>query len=242
MRRLAVALLILAACARPDSEATLTVFAASSLTAAFQDIAAEFEEAHADVKVVLNLAGSQTLATQILEGAAADVFASADTYQMDRAVTAKEPISGPVTFATNQLVIAVERGNPVGIETLADLEDGNPTVVLGAEDVPVGRYTSRLLAGAGVEVEAASHETSVGLVLAKVALGEADAGIVYRSDLVGADAVEGVPIPDEVNVTARYPIAAWERDTGRPGLAADFVEFVLSEEGRTALRRAGLGP
>lgn len=243
MKALAAVVLaaVLAACETSSSEEKLSVFAASSLTVAFQEIATRFETSHPEVEVVLSLAGSQTLATQIVNGAGADVFASADDEQMTRVSSAVPPDVGPVDFATNQLTIVVAEGNPHGVEGLGDLEQDDLVVVMGAEEVPVGRYARRMLASAGLEVTAASLEPNVGLVLTKVRLGEADAGVVYRSDLKRAgDGLEGVPIPSDLNVTAAYPIAGWEREGGK-GRAREFIEYVTSVEGEDALAQAGFG-
>lgn len=236
MRRLAVVLMLSAlACSPSQDGETLTVFAASSLSLAFEGIADDFEEAHPDVDVVVSLAGSQTLATQIVNGAQPDVFASADQEQMRRAAAAYPPDVGPLRFAANRLVIAVAAGNPRDVRSVADLAREDLQVVLGAEEVPIGQYSRRVLRTAGVEVEASSHEPDVGLVLTKVRLGEADAGLVYRSDLSRAEGeVEGVSLPQRVNVSATYPIAAWGDGTAR-----DFVEFVTSAEGREELAAAG---
>lgn len=228
-------MLVAAACSSTGERETLTVFAASSLDVAFEDLGDRFEDLHPGVDVVLSLAGSQTLATQIESGAEPDVFASADEVQMERALAATPADIGPVTFATNRLVIAVTEGNPHGITTVEDLARNDLVVALGAEEVPVGRYSREVLEAAGVEPEVASREVDVGFVLTKVGLGEADAGLVYQSDLVRSDgAVEGVEIPSSINVTAAYPIAGWGA-----GMSAEFVEFVMSEEGREALRTAG---
>lgn len=236
MRRLAVVLMLSAlACSPSQDGETLTVFAASSLSLAFEGIAADFEKAHPDVDVVVSLAGSQTLATQVVNGAQPDVFASADQEQMRRAAAAYPPDVGPLRFAANRLVIAVAAGNPRDVRSVADLAREDLQVVLGAEEVPIGQYGRRVLRTAGVEVGASSHEPDVGLVLTKVRLGEADAGLVYRSDLSRAEGeVEGVSLPQRVNVTATYPIAAWGDGTAR-----DFVEFVTSAEGREELAAAG---
>lgn len=231
----ALMLVIVPACSPAEDQDTLTVFAASSLALAFEDLEERFENQHPGVEVVLSLAGSQTLATQIVSGAEPDVFASADEVQMERAVAAAPPRIGPFTFATNRLAIAVAEGNPHGIETVDDLARPDLVLVLGAEEVPVGRYSRAVLEAAGVEPRVASHEANVGFVLTKVGLGEADAGLVYESDLVRSDgAVERVEIPASINVTAAYPIAGWGE-----GMAHEFVEFVMSEEGREALRAAG---
>jgi molybdate transport system substrate-binding protein len=238
-----VAVAMLACSAPADDGETLTVFAASSLAVAFEDIAARFESSRSDVEVAVSLAGSQTLATQIVNGAQPDVFASADAQQMNRAVEAAPADMGPQVFATNRLVIVVAEGNPKGIESVADLARDDLVVALGAEEVPVGRYTRRVLAAAGVEVRASSYEPNVGLVLTKVSLGEVDAGVVYQSDLSRADeGIEAVVIPADINVTARYPIAGWDHGRTRALLVEDFIEFVASRPGQDELLQAGFQP
>jgi len=233
----AVAALFVVACeASGGGERTLTAFAASSLTEVFATVELEFEADHPDVDVVVNLAGSSTLATQLLAGAEADVFASADTIQMDRVTEELVPIVGPQVMATNSLVLVVEEGNPAQIGGVEDLARDDLVVVLGAPEVPVGRYASELLEEAGVEAVEASYEANVRTVLSKVELGEADAGIVYRSDVGSAD-VDAIEIARQLNVTATYPIAAF--DAGEPDLAASFVDFVMSAEGESILAEAG---
>ena len=220
----------------PSSQ--VTVFAAASLSDAFEAIGAEFEEAHPGVEVILNFAGSQTLGTQILEGANADVFASADSVQMERVLSGLSLTVRPVVFAQNRLSIVVAGGNPHRIGGLMDLERTGLKVVLGAPEVPVGRYAAAVLAGAGVSVSVASLEADVRSVLAKVALGEADVGIVYRSDVANSSGdVEEVEIPPEVNIVAEYPIVAINQDSD---IARAFVEFVLSESAAAHLSEAGL--
>ena len=220
----------------PSSQ--VTVFAAASLSDAFETIGAEFEAAHPGVDVILNFAGSQTLATQILEGASADVFASADSVQMERVLSGSSLTARPSVFARNRMSIVVAGGNPHRISGLMDLERSGLKVVLGAPEVPVGRYAAAVLARAGVSVSAASLEADVRSVLAKVALGEADVGIVYRSDVAtsGGD-VEAVAIPPEVNIVAEYPIVAINQDSD---IAQEFVEFVLSKRAAAHLAEAGL--
>lgn len=225
------------ACSSPTGEAgEITVFAASSLSTAFEQIAVRFEKEHPGRDVVLSFAGSQTLATQVVNGAPVDVFASADQVQMERALAAVPADVGPRQFATNRLTIVVAEGNPKHVRTVSDLARPDVVVVLGAAEVPVGRYTRRMLEAAGVEMTASSYEPNVGLVLSKVALGEADAGVVYQSDLQRTDRVEGVAVPDEVNVVAHYPIAGWGDG------AEEFVDFVLSSEGTSVLTEAGFRP
>lgn len=219
----------------------VVVQAAASLTDAFDEVVAAFTEANPEAGVIVNYAGSQSLATQILEGAPADVFASANAAQMQ--VVADEGLLAgePRVFATNALAIAVEAGNPFGITGLADLADPSLVLVLADPEVPAGDFAAQALEAAGVAVTPSSLEVDVRSVLSKVELGEADAGIVYTTDLVTAgDAVQGVAIPEEENVLASYPIAALA-DAPNPGGAAAFVDFVLSPAGQAILREHGFG-
>ena len=218
----------------------LTVFAGASLTDAFEAIGAAFEIEHPNVSVTFSFAGSQALATQIVEGAPADVLASANQSQMDRVDDAGLLSGGPQTFAENRLTIAVERGNPTLVEGLQDLGTEDLKVVLAAEEVPAGEYARAALDAAGVPVDPVSLETDVRAVLTKVTLGEADAGIVYESDLATArHEVDGVEIPDDQNVTATYPIAVLS-DAPNPGAAAAFVAYVMSDAGQQRLEEFGL--
>ncbi|MGH8885791.1 MAG: molybdate ABC transporter substrate-binding protein [Egibacteraceae bacterium] len=217
----------------------LTVFAAASLTDAFDDVAAAFKQSHPGVKVACSFAGSQVLAGQIVQGAPADVFASASRAQMDVVVKAGRAAGAPRTFAANVLEIAVEPGNPKGVRGLADLARPDLKVVLAAPEVPAGQYAAEALRKAGVKVKPVSLDDDVRSVSSKVQLGEADAAIMYHSDVVSAgDRVEGVRIPAGQNVPARYPIVALA-DAPNPGAAAAFIDFVLSEEGQAILRRHG---
>lgn len=239
---LAVAVVvILAGCAAgpTDSASTVTVFAAASLTDAFEELAAAFEQARPGSDVVLNLAGTQTLAAQLSEGAPADVFAAADSRHM-AAVEERGLIEGqPRTFAGNRLAIAVEPGNPLGISGLSDLADPDLVVVLPEAEVPAGAYARDALSRAGIEVTPASLEPDVRAAQAKVSLGEADAAIVYTSDVAAADGrVTGVAIPDDVNVDATYPIAVVAGAPNREA-AASFWAFVLGDEGREILADHG---
>ncbi|NLE21823.1 MAG: molybdate ABC transporter substrate-binding protein [Actinobacteria bacterium] len=217
----------------------LTVFAAASLTDAFTQIGADFTAAHPGVKVAFNFAGSNDLGTQIGQGAPADVLATADTGTMDGA---GDLVDGPRPFAANKLVIAVAPGNPLGITGLEDLSRDGIKVVLAAPEVPAGKYAGDVLSKAGVEVEPVSLEVSVKGVVTKVALGEADAGIVYTTDVAAASGdVKGVPIPDEQNVVAVYPLAAVTASS-HADAAADFVDYVLSAEGQRVLEDHGFLP
>jgi molybdate transport system substrate-binding protein len=219
----------------------LVVQAAASLTDAFGEIGEAFVDANADVDVVFNFAGSQALATQIVDGAPADVFASASPTQMD-AVAEQGLLAGaPAVFATNGLAIAVEAGNPFDIASLADLDDPDLVLVLAAPDVPAGAVAAQALDAAAVEVAPASLEVDVRAVLAKVQLGEADAGIVYTSDIATAgDAVEGVVLPPEEDLLVEYPIAALH-ESEAPELAEAFIAFVLSDEAQAILLAHAFG-
>ena len=212
---------------------TLEVYAAASLQRSFDEIAAAFEAVHPGVTVSTVYDGSSTLATQIGEGAPADVFASADEKNMAK-VEASAP--DPQLFAANTLVIAVPAGNPGAVASLADL--ARVTTVLCAAEVPCGAASATLLSNAGVTVAPASAEQNVTAVLTKVAAGEADAGLVYATDVVGRDDVEAI-VPEGADaVVNRYPIATLT-DAPNPAAASAFVTFVLSDEGQKVLAHAG---
>jgi molybdate transport system substrate-binding protein len=252
-----LAALLLAGCAaaRPDPEIqprALTVFAAASLTDAFTQIGAEFESTHPGVTVVFNFAGSQALRTQLEQGAAADVFASASQAEMEALIAAGLVAPDAAqTFLTNRLLAILPAGNPAGIETLQDLARPGVKLVLAAEEVPAGKYARRVLEnldslyGPGyaqaVLSNAVSLEENVRLVLTKVELGEADAGIVYVSDVVNAPGLSSLPIPDEYNLTATYPIAALAA-APEPDLAAEFLAAVFSPRGQAVLQAWGFTP
>jgi molybdate transport system substrate-binding protein len=212
------------------------VFAAASLTESLEQIGGAFEQAHPGSEIVFNFGSSSTLATQIVEGnGIADVYASADEASMGKVGAAGLVDGDRTTFARNRLQVVVGAGNPLGISGLADLARPGLKVVLAPAQVPVGRYGAEALAKAGVQVRPVSLEADVKAVLTKVVLGEADAGIVYATDVRAAGStVEGVDIPDDHNVVATYPIAA-VRNAGNPALAAAFVDYVLSHEGRRVL-------
>ena len=219
-----------------DRSTTVNVFAAASLTDAFGAVETAFKAVNPDVDVVLNLAASSALATQIVEGAPADVFASADETNMNRIADLIDE-SAPV-FATNRLQIVTEPGNPLGIASLDDLGDPSILFVTSAPEVPIGRYTAEVLTRAGVNLRPVSYEESVKGILTKVRTGEADAGIVYSTDVTAAgSSVTGVDIADEYNVIARYPIARLTISEA----AATFVDFVLSSAGRSILDEFGFG-
>jgi len=246
---LAVAALALAACGGGDddsggssgaaSASEIKVFAAASLTAAFTKLGQDFTAANGGTKVTLNFAGSQALATQIQQGAPADVFASADTTNMDKV---KDLVGTPRNFASNLLQIVVEKGNPKGVKGLEDLDNPDLKVVLAAPDVPVGKYSQQALAKANVTVKPVSQEQDVKAVVSKVSLGEADAGIVYTTDVTaGGDKVEGVDIPEDQNVDATYPIATVKASKAQDQAQA-FMDYVLSDQGQQVLKSYGFGP
>jgi len=243
---LAVAL-VLAACGGDDepsggtsaSPGELRVFAAASLTAAFGKLGEQFTAANGGTKVTFNFAGSQALATQIQLGAPADVFASADTTNMDKV---KDLVGTPQNFASNLLQIVVEKGNPKDVKGLDDLARTDLKVVLAAEEVPAGKYAKQVLDQAGVSVQPVSLEDNVKAVVTKVSLGEADAGIVYVTDVTaGGGKIEGVDIPTEQNVVATYPIATVKASKSQDQAQA-FVDLVRSAEGQGVLESFGFLP
>lgn len=238
--------------AAPPESRTLTVFAAASLTDAFTEIGHSFDATHPGVTTTFNFAGSQALRTQLEQGAIADVFASANTKEMDTLVTDHLiPADSAQIFLTNILLVILPADNPAGIQTLEDLSRPAIKLVLAAEEVPVGKYARQVLDNlnalygtgfeAGVLANVVSYEDNVKQVVAKVQLGEADAGIVYGSDAVAAPELKSIAIPQEYNVIAQYPIAMLS-SAPEPGLAAAFVDYVLSAEGQAILQRWGFTP
>lgn len=223
----------------PDPVAgTITVFAAASLTEVFGELETAFEQQHPNADVVLSFGGSGALATQIIEGAPADVFAAASGAPMTT-VTDAGDASDPTVFTTNTLEIAVPVGNPAGITGLADIANPDLTIVLCDPSVPCGAAAETLLQAAGLTGAPDSLEEDVKAVLTKIELGEADAGLVYVTDVVAAgDRVEGIEVPEAADVINKYPIAVI---TGAPNPegAQAWVDFVLSEEGQAALAAAG---
>jgi molybdate transport system substrate-binding protein len=236
----------------PAQAHTLTVFAAASLTDAFSEIGGAFEAQHPGVKVQFNFAGSNTLRAQIEQGANPDVFASANTKEMDTVTTDGfiQP-EAPRIFLTNKLVIVVPKGNPAKLETPEDLARPGVKVVLAAAEVPAGKYArqalEKLAAAYGANFASqvlsnvVSNETDVRQALAKVQLNEVDAGIVYASDAVAAPELEQIAIPAEYNVVAEYPIALLKK-APQPVLAGQFVDFVLSPSGQSTLKKWGFTP
>jgi molybdate transport system substrate-binding protein len=254
---LLVGALVLAACGAPEADraqsGTLTIFAAASLTEVFTQMGADFEAAHPGTSVVFNFAGSQQLAQQLAQGAPADGFASANPRQMQVAIEAGRVAEGaPQVFASNRLVVVLPADNPGDVATLADLTRPGLKLVLAAEDVPVGAYSRTFLDRAAASGDFASdyreavldnvvsYEQTVKAVLTKVLLGEADAGIVYSSDVTPdvADQVRQIAIPDTLNTSATYPIAMVE-DAAQPDLAQMYIEYVLSPAGQSTLAEYG---
>jgi molybdate transport system substrate-binding protein len=238
--RAAVALVIaigLAACSSSSKSSdsgngnlsgTLKVFMGSSLTKAFTSFAQEFEAAHPGTKVELNPGSSTTLAAQIQEGADADVFASADTKNMQKLQDGGQVTATPVVFAKNQMEIAVEPGNPKKVTKVADLANSKLIVVLCASEAPCGKYADQLLAQDNVKVTPKSREVDAASTLTKVSTGNADAAIVYVTDVKGAGSeVKAVQIPTDQNVVATLPIAAL-KDSKNAALADAWVTFVTS--------------
>lgn len=250
---LGLLLLLLSGCA--PQERTLTVFAAASLTDAFREIGAAFEEAHPGVTVAMSFASSSELATQINEGAPVDVFASANQRQMQVVADDHGIERAAQFFLTNRLVVIAPSGNPAGIDSFDDIAQEGVQLVLAAPEVPVRGFTDQMLEAANADpayggdfqaralANLVSEEANVRQVAAKIVLGEADAGVVYQSDVTPdiADQVLSFAIPDAINPVAEYPIAQL---SGAPQgeLAADFITFVLSAEGQSILARWGFGP
>jgi molybdate transport system substrate-binding protein len=242
-----VALVATASCgsdgaARDDgAPPDVTVFAAASLTEAFTELGDAFTAVTPGAEVTFSFAGSSELVAQLREGAPADVFASADLATMDVLTGADLVDAGPEVFATNVAEIIVEAGNPREIRSVADLADDDLVVVQCAPEVPCGAYAEQVYANAGVTVMPASLEQNVKAVATKVLLGEADAGLVYRTDVLAAgDGADGVAIPDEVNVMAEYPIALLA-DAPDPRGGRAFIDFVLSGAGQQILADHGFG-
>lgn len=229
----------------------LTIFAAASLTAAFNQMKANLEKANPNLKITFNYGGSNTLVTQLTQGANADVFASADNVQMGNAVKDGIISGNPVTFAHNKLVVILPKNNPANVQKLQDLAKSGLKFDTAEKSVPVGNYTLQALdkmskdAAFGsnfntkVQANFVSKETDVKQIVAKVQSGEADAGIVYLTDAAAAKAnLLEIDIPDQYNVIATYPIAAVK---GAPNAAAAqvFMNYVLGSDGQTILKQQG---
>ncbi|TNM36635.1 molybdate ABC transporter substrate-binding protein [Nocardioides albidus] len=223
-----------------DVDATLTVFAASSLTTTFEELERRYEREHPGVDVRLSFGGSSDLVAQIAEGARADVLATADTATMDTLADAGLAHGEPREFATNTMVIAVPPGNPGRITGLPDLAKRDIDLVLCQPEVPCGSAALKVAEAAGLELAPVSEEQSVTDVLAKVESGDADAGLVYVTDVTAAgDSVQGIAFPEAADVVNHYPIVAVE-GSGEQELAKEWIELVLGT-GRSVLQHAGFG-
>ncbi|MEP6473636.1 MAG: molybdate ABC transporter substrate-binding protein [Gemmatimonadota bacterium] len=236
------------------AQKTLTVYAAASLTDAFHDLGKQFEKSHPGTEVLFNFAGSQALVAQLQEGAGADVFASADSIWMQVAVDSGLA-ADPEPFAHNLLVVIVPKNNPGRVDRLQDLGRRGTKLVLAADAVPAGRYSRMVLRNIGaapgfpadyvhrVLANVVSNETSVKGVVAKVQLGEADAGVAYRSDVTPpvARVVKTITIPDNLNVLANYPIAVLKQSR-QADLAREFVALVVSSEGQLVMQQYNFIP
>jgi molybdate transport system substrate-binding protein len=243
-----------AAQASAPAARTLTVFAAASLTQAFGEIGKAFEAANPGVTVTVDFAGSQTLQTQIQQGAPADIFASASGTNMDTLVSGGfVDKAAPQIFLTNKLVVILPENNPTNIQSLFDLSKPGLKVVLGDATVPAGKYARQILDNMSkdptygtdfstkVLANVVSNETDVKQVVAKVQLGEADAGIVYVSDAIAAPTLKTIEIPTALNVVAKYPIAPLLK-SANPDLAGQFITYVLSADGQATLKKWGFTP
>ena len=223
----------------PPRSRSLTVLAAASLTESFTVLEKSFEAANEGVDVKISFGGSAALAQQIINGSEVDVFASADEKNMAK-VTAESLIDGePEIFATNKLMIAVPPDNPAGIASFADLARPGVTVVVCAPQVPCGSAAEKVEQATGVTLAPASEEQDVKAVLTKVQAGEADAGLVYVTDVnSAADKVKGVEFPEADKAINSYPIAV-VKDAPQAALAREFAELVRGEEGKGELTKVG---
>jgi molybdate transport system substrate-binding protein len=237
---LATVALLLTGCApAPELErgivGTVTVFAAASLTDAFTDIAAAFTEENPDVEIVFSFGGSSTLATQIVEGAPADVFAAASPATMSTVVDAGLATADPVAFATNVLEIAVPTGNPGGVTGLSDFANSDLLIAVCAVEVPCGSAADKAFTAAGITPSIDTYEQDVKAVLSKVELGEVDAGLVYVTDVLANGKVDGIELSDVSPV--EYPIVSVSDNEA----ARAFIAFVLGGKGQAILTAAGFG-
>lgn len=224
----------------PDSLAgTLVVQAAASLTGSMDEVARDFESVHPGVTVTVSYGGSSTLAQQIVQGAPADVFASASDATMETVVDAGEAAADPRVFARNALEIAVPPGNPGRIAGLADFADPARTLALCAPEVPCGAAAAQAFAAAGITPQPDSLEQDVRAALTRVELGEVDAAVVYETDVRAAgDEVEGVPLPDEVDATTDCVVAPLA-GSASPAVAAAFADYVAGDDARAVFQAAG---
>ena len=243
--RAAVAAVVLAAgligCGSDSATSPLVVYAAASLRPTFTEIAQRFETDHPGTRVEFDFAGAADLAVQLTQGAAADVFASADTAQMDKVVTAGLVAGDPVDFAANTLVIVTAPGNPKHVASFTDLTEPGLAVVISPPPMPCGVATRRVEQATGVTLDPVSEEPDVEDVLNKVTTGQADAGLVNVTDAIAAgDKVATVRFPEAAEAVNTYPIATL-RGAAQPERARAFVDSVTGRAGRTILTRAGFG-
>jgi molybdate transport system substrate-binding protein len=236
----------------PAITGNLTIFAAASLTEAFNEMKTEIEASNPGTKLTFNFAGSSALRTQITQGAQADVFASADTANMDPVVQAGDTTGDPTIFARNKLVVVVPANNPGNVQSVKDLAKAGLKLVLAQEQVPVGNYARQSLDKLSADpsygsdfkdkvlANLASDELNVKDVLAKVQLGEADAGIVYATDAASADQskIKTIDIPDQFNIIAQYPIAV-VKSSSNPDGAKAFIDYLLSPSGQAIMAKYG---
>lgn len=222
----------------PGPQGQITVFAAASLTGSFTTLGRQFQAAHPGTRITFNFGASSTLATQITQGAPADVFASASTKNMQTVVAAKGA-NAPTDFAANSGEIAVAKGNPGGVTSLADLAKTGVTVAVCQAQVPCGVLATTIFAKARITVKPVTEEADVKSTLAKITTGAVDAGIVYVTDVKAAgNAVQGIEIPAAQNATTEYPIATLTASQNSD-LAKAFTDYVLSADGRKVLEAAG---
>ncbi len=221
---------------------TLQIYAAASLKGAFDDMIATFANDNPELEILPPVYdGSSTLATQIIEGAPADVFASADEANMEKITAEKLENSAPTIFATNDITVAVESGNPKNIGSLKDLEDPSVSVITCAPEVPCGAATQRLFDAEDITVSPVSEEQNVTAVATKIAAGEADAGLIYLTDVKASDgALEAIDTPVDSEITNYYPISALKASSNQAAADA-FVTFVLSDKGQEILKEYGFG-
>jgi molybdate transport system substrate-binding protein len=247
---LCVALLIGSNCtchksSQPEQQNKLVIFAAASLRDVFNTMGEQFRRAHPEAELTFNFAGSQELRAHMEHGASADIFASADLRQMDM-LAQKGHVLPPIVFTQNKLVVVTVKGWTSHVQTWADVPFAS-RIVVGAPEVPIGQYTSQLLNRAAsdfrarIEAKVVSREFNSRQILAKVRLGEAQAGFVYQTDALSAPELAIVHIPEELNPTVKYPIAV-SSSAQNPRLAQQWVDFVLSDTAQSILKSAGFMP
>lgn len=233
----AVGVLLLAGCGDKATTGNVTVFAGSSLTESFNKIAKDFEAANPGSKIIFSFGGSSTLATQINQGAPADIFASAAPANMKTVTDAGNADGSPTIFVKNQLVIAVPKGNPKGIRGLADLVKPGLKVALCAEQVPCGAAAKKALTAANVPLVPVTFEADVKAALSKLKLGEVDAALVYRTDTKSSD-VDGVEFPESSGAINEYPVVLLKNAPNKTAAKA-FLDYLLSDKGMAVLIAAG---